>query len=172
MKLQLTPGDRRAIQAEITQLQENITQTVEQTNFAGKPLLSDNNTLNFQSGASAGQSIAIETQDIAAQLSGVLTIDVTSGSSLNDALTAIDDAIETVGGARGELGAVQNRFESAARTLTQSNINTAQARSRIEDLDFAQASSQRAANDVLGQAALTVQAQANQQEGQVLALLS
>lgn len=168
----LSDGDRRAIQAEITQLQENITQTVEQTNFAGKPLLSDNNTLNFQSGASAGQSIAIETQDIAAQLSGVLTIDVTSGSSLNDALTAIDDAIETVGGARGELGAVQNRFESAARTLTQSNINTAQARSRIEDLDFAQASSKRAANDVLGQAALTVQAQANQQEGQVLALLS
>ncbi len=40
------------------------------------------------------------------------------------------------------------------------------------DLDFAQAVSQQASNDVLGQAALTVQAQANQQQSQVLSLLS
>ncbi|KTF05525.1 protein containing Flagellin, partial [marine sediment metagenome] len=44
--------------------------------------------------------------------------------------------------------------------------------SRIQDLDFAQAVSQQASNDVLGQAALTVQAQANQQQSQVLSLLS
>ncbi|MEM7421323.1 MAG: flagellin, partial [Pseudomonadota bacterium] len=37
----LSSGDRRAIQSEITQLQENISQTIEQTNFAGKPLLSE-----------------------------------------------------------------------------------------------------------------------------------
>ena len=80
--------------------------------------------------------------------------------------------IVTLGSARGDLGATQNRFESAARTLTQANVNTAEARSRIQDLDFAQAVSQQASNDVLGQAALTVQAQANQQEGQVLSLLS
>ncbi|MED5332692.1 MAG: flagellin, partial [Pseudomonadota bacterium] len=30
----LSSGDRRAIQSEITQLQENISQTIEQTNFA------------------------------------------------------------------------------------------------------------------------------------------
>jgi Bacterial flagellin C-terminal helical region. len=51
-------------------------------------------------------------------------------------------------------------------------VNTAEARSRIQDLDFAQAVSQQASNDVLGQAALTVQAQANQQQSQVLSLLS
>ncbi|RPH20870.1 MAG: flagellin, partial [Alteromonadaceae bacterium TMED7] len=47
----LSSGDRRAIQSEITQLQENISQTIEQTNFAGKPLLSENGSLDFQSGA-------------------------------------------------------------------------------------------------------------------------
>ena len=77
-----------------------------------------------------------------------------------------------LGGARGDLGATQNSLASTARNLTQSNVNTAEARSRIQDLDYAQASSQQAANDVQGQAALTVQAQANQQQGQVLALLS
>ena len=168
----LSSGDRRAIQSEITQLQENITQTIEQTNFAGKPLLSSDGELSFQAGANSGQSISVGTQDIASKLSGVLSIDITSGTSVDEALNAADEAIEVVGGARGDLGATQNRFESAARSLTQSNINTAEARSRIQDLDFAQAASERASNDVLGRAALTVQAQANQQEGQVLSLLS
>lgn len=168
----LSSGDRRAIQSEITQLQENISQTIEQSNFAGKPLLSENGSLDFQSGANANQSISINTQDIASQLGGLLSIDITAGTSVNEALEAADAAIETIGSARGDLGATQNRFESAARTLTQANVNTAEARSRIQDLDFAQAVSQQASNDVLGQAALTVQAQANQQEGQVLSLLS
>lgn len=168
----LSSGDRRAIQSEITQLQENISQTIEQTNFAGKPLLSENGVLEFQSGSSAGQSISVNTQDIAAQLNDVLSIDITSGTSIEDALGATDAAIETLGNARGDLGATQNRFESAARSLTQANVNTAEARSRIQDLDFAQATSQQASNDVLGQAALTVQAQANQQQSQVLSLLS
>ena len=168
----LSDGDRRAIQSEITQLQENISQTIEQTNFAGKSLLSDNGELSFQTGANGGQSISINTQDIASQLSGVLSIDITSGTSVEDALSAADDAIEVVGGARGDLGAVQNRFESTARNLTQANVNTAEARSRLQDLDYAQAASERAANDVRGQAAISVQAQANQQEGQVLALLN
>ena len=168
----LSSGDRRAIQSEITQLQENISQTIEQTNFAGKPLLSENGSFDFQSGASTEQSISVNTRDISSELSDVLAIDVTAGTSIEDALGATDAAIVTLGSARGDLGATQNRFESAARSLTQSNINTAEARSRIQGLDFAQAASERASNDVLGQAALTVQAQANQQQSQVLSLLS
>jgi flagellin len=168
----LSSGDRRAIQSEITQLQENISQTIEQTNFAGKPLLSENGSFEFQSGSSAGQSISVNTQDVAAQLNDILSIDVTSGTSIDDALNAADSAIEILGSARGDLGATQNRFESAARSITQANVNTAEARSRIQDLDYAQAASERAINDIRSQASLTVQAQANQQQSQVLSLLS
>ena len=167
----LSDGDRQALQSEISQLQDNISQTIEQTNFAGKPLLSEDGALSFQVGANAGNSVDIETQDFASQLSSVLSIDLTSGTSINDALSAADDAIELVGGAQGELGATQNALQSTARNLTQANVNAAESRSRIQDLDFAQATSQQAANDVLSQSALTIQAQANQQEGQVLALL-
>ena len=168
----LSDGDRQALQSEISQLQDNISQTIEQTNFAGKPLLSEDGALSFQVGANAGNSVDIETQDFASQLSSVLSIDLTSGTSINDALSAADDAIELVGGAQGELGATQNALQSTARNLTQANVNAAESRSRIQDLDFAQETSQQAANDVLSQSALTIQAQANQQEGQVLALLS
>lgn len=168
----LSDGDRQALQSEITQLQDNISQTIEQTNFAGKPLLSEDGALSFQVGATAGNSVDVATQDFASQLAGVLAIDLTSGTSVNDALSAADEAIELVGGARGDLGATQNALQSTARNLTQTNVNTAEARSRIQDLDYAQAASQQAINNVQGQAALSVQAQANQQEGAVLALLS
>ncbi len=167
----LSAADKQAIQSEITQLQENISQTIEQTNFAGKPLLSSDSEINFQVGAQAGQQISVNTRDIASELNGVLNIDVTSQSS-EDVLAAADAAVEAVGSARGDLGAVQNQLASTARNLTQSDVNTAAARSRIQDTDYAQAVSQQAANDVLGQASLTVQAQANQQQGQVLSLLN
>ena len=70
----LNDSDRRAIQSEITQLQENIVQSIEQTNFAGKSLLLDAGSHEFQTGANANQSISVNTQDVAAQLNDVLTI--------------------------------------------------------------------------------------------------
>ncbi|MDY6928501.1 MAG: flagellin [Pseudomonadota bacterium] len=167
----LNDADRDAIQAEITQLQDNIAQTVEQTTFAGKSLLSDEGSLDFQVGSQAGQQISVDTQDIGGQLSDVLSVDITS-QPLEQALAAADSAIETVDGVRGDLAAVQSQFESAARNLTQTNVNQAAARSRIQDTDYAQAVSQQASNDVLGQASIAVQTQANQRQGQVLSLLN
>ena len=168
----LNDSDRRAIQSEITQLQENIVQSIEQTNFAGKSLLLDAGSHEFQTGANANQSISVNTQDVAAQLNDVLAINITSGTSVEDALNAADSALESIGGARGEFGASLNRLESTARSLIKGNVSAAEARSRIESVDYAQAVSERTINDIRSQASLTVQAQANQQQSQVLSLLS
>lgn len=167
----LSQADRDAIQSEITQLQDNITQTVEQTEFGGKPLLTSDGNLDFQVGANAGQNIGVETKDIAAGLNGLLNIDVSTASGAQNAIAAADSAIEFVGGERAALGAVQNQFESAARNIAQTQENVAAANSRIADTDYAQAASERAANDILSQASISVQAQANQRQGQVLSLL-
>lgn len=168
----LSAADRDAIQSEITQLQKNISQTIEQTNFAGRPLLSEDDSISFQAGVGANQSISVDTQNVASEIDGILNINITSGTSVNDALSAADQALEFIGSARSELGATQNRFESVARVLTQGDIDAAESRGRIQDLDFAQATSQSVINNIRSQAALTVQAQANIQEGQALALLS
>ena len=168
----LNDADRSAIQAEITQLQENITQTVEQTNFGGRQLLNEEGSIDFQVGANAGQQISVGTQDVQSELDSLLNIDVSTQQGAQDALEAADEALSFIGGARADLGAVQNQFESAARNLSQADVNAAAARSRIQDTDFAQAASENAAAGVLGQSALSVQAQANQQQGQVLSLLN
>jgi flagellin len=153
-------------------LQENISQTIEQTEFAGKSLLSSDGSIDFQVGANAGQKIGVATQDVAAGLSGILNVDLSTAQGAEDALAVADTATEFVGGARADLGATQNRFESAARNLTQSDVNISAARSRIQDTDFAQAASENAAADILSQASLAMQGIANQQQSQVLSLLN
>ncbi len=168
----LNDADRSAIQSEISQLQENITQTIDQTTFGGRELLSEDASIEFQVGANPGQRIGLDTSDIAAQIDSVLNIDVSTSQGAQDALDAADAALEVVGGARAELGATQNQFESAARNLSQADVNVSAARSRLQDVDFAQATTESIATGIQSQAALTVQAQANQQQGQVLSLLS
>lgn len=168
----LSDGDRKALQSEVSQLQENISQTIKQTEFAGKPLLSDAGNIDFQVGANAGQKIGVQTQDVASGLNEILNVDLSSAKGAEEALSAADSAIEFVGSARSDLGALQNQFESTARNLTQTDVNVAEARSRIQDTDYAQASAESAAAGVLSQSTLAVQIQANQQQGQVLSLLN
>jgi flagellin len=168
----LNDADRQALQSEITQLQDNITQTIEQTNLGGRSLLSSNGSIDFQVGVNAGQQISVGTNDVQAELNDLLNVDVSTAAGAQNALDVADVALEFVGSARGDLGAVQNQFESAARNLSQTDINVSAARSRIQDTDFAQTTSESAAAGVLGQSALSVQAQANQSQGQVLTLLS
>ena len=109
---------------------------------------------------------------LAANLTDVLNVDLSTAQGAEDALVAADDAAEFVGAARADLGATQNQLESAARNLTESNINVAAARGRIQDTDYAQATADSASANILGQASISVQVQANQQQGQVLSLLN
>jgi flagellin len=168
----LNNADRKAIQAEVNQLQENIGQTIEQTEFAGKPLLSADSEVAFQVGANAGQSIGVQTQDVAGNLTDILNVDLSTAQGAEQALAAADSALEFVGDARADLGATQNRFASTARNLQQTDVNVAAARSRIQDTDFAHASSENAATSILSQTNIALQVQANQQQGQVLSLLN
>jgi len=167
----LNDADRKALQSEISGLQENISLTVEQTNFAGKPLLSGGQDISFLVGNSSGNNIDVETNNVSDSISDLLSIDVTNEESRQQALDIADASLEIISGFRGDLGATQNQFATTARVLSESNINTQSARSRIQDLDYAQGTSDLAAAQVQGQASLTVQAQANQQQSQVLALL-
>jgi|TARA_B110000902_G_C14287431_1_gene579440 flagellin len=168
----LSDSDRQAIQSEVTQLQENISQTIEQTRFAGKSLLSSDGNIDFQVGANAGQKIGVATQDVAASLNDILNVDLSTAQGAEDALAIADDATEFVGSARADLGATQNQFESVARNLTQTDVNVSAARSRIQDTDFAQTASENVAAGILSQTSLAVQGMANQQQGQVLSLLN
>ena len=167
----LSDSDRQAIQSEVTQLQENISQTIEQTEFAGQSLLSSNGSIDFQVGANTGQKIGVATQDVATSLNDILNVDLSTAQGAEDALAIADEATKFVGIARADLGASQNQFESAARNLTQTDVNISAVRSRIQDTGFAQAASENVTAGILSQSSIAVQDIANQQQGQVLSLL-
>jgi len=86
-------------------------------------------------------------------------------------LEAIDAALAEVDSLRGELGAVQNRFESTIANLNNTVTNLQSARSRIEDADYAVEVSNMTRAQILQQAGTSVLAQANQVPQTVLSLL-
>lgn len=86
-------------------------------------------------------------------------------------LDTLDTALSTVDSLRSELGAMQNRFESAITNLGTTETNLSAARSRIEDADYAVEVSNMTRAQILQQAGTSVLAQANQVPQSVLSLL-
>ena len=94
------------------------------------------------------------------------------GEAVNvDPLKSLDGALSQVDSLRSELGAMQNRFDSAITNLSTTETNLSAARSRIEDADYAVEVSNMTRAQILQQAGTSVLAQANQVPQSVLSLL-
>lgn len=99
------------------------------------------------------------------------TIDLSTQEGASAALKAIDNALSTVDSARADQGAVQNRFDSVLSSLASSSSNLTDARSRIQDADFAAETANLSKAQVLQQAGVAMLAQANQLPQNILSLL-
>ncbi|ELF24470.1 flagellin [Escherichia coli KTE161] len=100
-----------------------------------------------------------------------LSIAAISTQKTEDPLAAIDKALSQVDSLRSNLGAIQNRFDSAITNLGNTVNNLSSARSRIEDADYATEVSNMSRAQILQQAGTSVLAQANQTTQNVLSLL-
>ncbi|WP_309045445.1 flagellin [Marinobacter sediminicola] len=98
-------------------------------------------------------------------------VDISDVDGANDAIRRVDAALTSVNSLRGELGAIQNRFESTIANLGTSVENLSASNSRILDADFAAETANLAKSQVLQQAGISVLAQANARPQQVLSLL-
>jgi flagellin len=94
-----------------------------------------------------------------------------SASNIQDVISNIDSAIDTVNGERATMGASQSRFGAAIANLQTSVENQSAARSRITDTDFAAETANLSRAQILQQAGNAMVAQANQLPQQVLQLL-
>jgi len=104
-------------------------------------------------------------------LSSVDGVDITTVSGSADAIQTIDGAIAQIDTIRGDLGAIQNRFESTIANLSNVSENLSAARSRILDADIAQETSEMTKQNILQQAGVSILAQANQAPQLALSLL-
>ena len=99
------------------------------------------------------------------------TVNISSASGANDAIALLDGAMSQLASIRGNLGAVQNRFESTIANLMSTSENIAAARARIMDADFAAETAEMTKAQVMQQAGIAMLAQANQLPQSVLSLL-
>ena len=104
-------------------------------------------------------------------LTALNSVDISTLEGANAAITVLDGALSQVNSIRGDLGAIQNRFETTISNLSITSENLSAARGRILDADFAQESAALSRSSILQQAGISVLAQANALPQQVLSLL-
>ena len=169
-----TSADRVALQKEVSALKTEISRIGQTTQFGGKDLLKGTLSATFLVGANGGQTIDVSLLNSGGYgASGLSLANLTVGTftDASGALTAVDNALSTIGAARADLGALQNRFQSTIRNLSNISENVSAARSRIRDTDFATETAELTRNQIIQQASITVLSQANQRPQSALSLL-
>jgi flagellin len=167
--------DRRALQKEVSAIKAEMSRIASTTQFGGVDVLNGGYSAKFLVGANSGQTISINVS----RANGFGTeglfpgfdLSVATPEQASAALEAIDAAIATVDDKRADLGAIQNRFQSTIRNLTNISENVSAARSRIKDTDFAAETANLTRLQIIQQASTTILSQANQRPQAALSLL-
>ena len=122
------------------------------------------------SAAASGFTVGYEEATVTVG-AGVSSLDLTTASGSQEALTTLDSAINTITDLRAAMGAYQNRLTASIANLETTSMNLSASRSRILDTDYAKETTNLAKSQIIQQAATAMLAQANQSGQSVLALL-
>jgi flagellin len=167
-------ADRVALQKEVTALKNEMSRIAATTQFGGVNVLDGAFSSAFLVGANAGQTISVNVERAGGfGASGLFVADtsVLTESQASAAMTSITEAISIIDAQRADLGAIQNRFQSTIRNLSNISENVSAARSRIRDTDFAVETAELTRWQIIQQASITVLGQANQRPQAALQLL-
>ena len=178
--------DRMQIQVEVSQLVAEIDRVASQAQFNGMNMLTgsfaqDSSTgriMQFQIGANVDQNTRVFIGTMTAQALGLKgaqgndeQLGIATPDSANAAIATLDNALLTVSKQRADLGAYQNRFETASQGIGVAAENLQAAESRIRDVDMASEMVEYTKNQILTQSGTAMLAQANSQSQNVLALM-
>ena len=178
--------DRMQIQVEVSQLIDEVNRIASHAQFNGMNMLTGSfardsavgREMIFQVGANMDQSERVFIQTMTARAlgltndqsaNGMLSISTPEGANI--AIGMIDNAMRDISKQRADLGAYQNRFEMASKSVAVAAENLQSAESRIRDVDMASEMVQYVKNMILSQAGTAMLAQANTKAESVLQLL-
>jgi flagellin len=175
--------DRSALQVEFKALRDEINRIAKNTQWNGQDILDGDaggstgvSQVVFQVGANASQTVSATITNFNSSVAtsataSVGTAGLSSATSASNAITKVNNAITSVNTERAKIGAIMNRLEYAVDNLLNVKANAEASRSRIEDTDYADATTELARTQIIQQAATAMLAQANQIPQTVLALL-
>ena len=162
----LGDSDKAAIQTEVNQLASEIERIGTSAKFNGVTLLAADSAITFQVGASDGETITISTISLGSSVGADFAT-----LSADDAISAIDAAINNVSAARATFGAVQNRLDHSLNATAVYQENLVAAESRIRDVDMASEMVELTKQQILQQAGTAMLSQAKSAPQSVLSLL-
>jgi flagellin len=125
-------------------------------------------TAGASSGSASTLAAVTSAQEASVQMND---IDVSDYTGAARAIEIVDAALSEISASRGELGAVQNRFDSTVASLSTTSENLSSARSRIQDTDYASETAELSRTQILQEAGTSMLAQANSSTETVLTLL-
>jgi flagellin len=172
----LDDDERSYISDEFDELSDEIARIANVTEFNGIDLADGTTTqVDVQVGIQNDTSSRI-TLDLGTLTTTALGLTASvSLSSVTDAQSAIeniDAALDTVNGYRSDLGAVQNRLDSAINNSQAYLEALSSAQSAIQDADFAHETSEMTKMQIMQQAGVAALAQAKNMNQSVISLLS
>jgi len=152
----LSQSDRSNLQNEFESLQENVNSLSQNTKFGNTSLLDGSFSQQVQTGANAGENQSVSIDGVSTADLGIADEGVSTQASAQDALSAIDSALDKVNSASASIGASQNalEFRQSANAVQQENLAAAQ--SQIADTDYASELSNLSKQKFLQQAQIEV----------------
>ena len=184
-----TEDDKKFTQLEIDALKEEINRISQVTEYNGYKLLNgtgQNYSVQVASGQNAQLSVQVGADEAefantikyqsnlinsTTESLNIDEVNVSTKESSQNNLEILDKAIDQIAGYRAELGAKQNRLNSSINTIQTAHENVLAAKSRIRDLDYAEATSENTKLNILKEASSSVLAQANVSSRSVLKLI-
>jgi flagellin len=179
-----TPEDRQQIQVEVNQLVDEVNRIASHAQFNGMNMLTGrfaNNstiaTMYFHVGANMDQREIMFIGTMTAQalrLEDATTktpLIISNPDEANKAIGVLDEALKRVSRQRADLGAYQNRFETAQKGISIAAENLQAAESVIRDADMASEMVKFVKDSILVQSGSAMLAQANTRPQSVLQLL-
>jgi len=181
-----TSEDRMQIQVEVSQLVDEINRIASHAQFNGMNVLTGafaeqsavGAVMQFQVGANMDQNEQVFIGTMTAQALGLENaqgeegmISLSTPEAANSLIGVVDSALRRISQQRADLGAYQNRFETAQQGVAIASENLAASESRIRDVNMADETVSFVKNQILSQANTAMLAQANTQSQSVLQLL-
>lgn len=167
--------DRMQIQVEVSQLVAEVDRIASSAQFNGMNMLtgrfakdSATEVMQLHVGANMDQRVKMFIGDMSAKALGLYgseeekkMVTLATADSANFAIGVIDDALMNVNKQRADLGAYQNRFETAYNGIMIASENLQAAESRVRDADMAKEIVDYSRNQILLETGIAMLTQAN-----------
>jgi flagellin len=181
----LSTSDQSDIQGEVNQLTQEIDRQKGAVQFNGINLLDGSagsgGAVTFQVGPSSSDTLSVSFQNIESSsnlgTSAFSWSQASTGGTVFDlsqagAVSAISTAINNISSLAANLGAVQNRLQYTATSISTTQENMSSSLSSIQDVNMASEMTTLTQQQVLQQAGTAMLAQANSQPQLVLKLIT